>query len=110
MATLAVTELSPAAGITDVVASAAGGGDVFPNTGKEWVEVINGGAGSINVTVTPVNKINGLTISPLVIAVGAGVRKKLGPFDPGIFNNGSGQVALAYSGVTTVTVGVYKAP
>ena len=109
MATLPVNQISPA-GLTDAVQAAAGGGDVFPNTGREWVEVINGGGAPITVTITPQATLNGLTISPLAVVVANGARRKIGPFDPGIFNNSSGNVALAYSAVTSVTVGAYRHP
>lgn len=104
MATLAVTELTTA-GITDTLAAAAGGGDTFPNTGSEWFEINNGGGAGITVTFTPANTYLGETISPRAVSVSNGVRKKIGRFPPAIFGT---SVAVTYSAVTSVTVGVFK--
>lgn len=104
MATLAV--VSPSiAGATFTPASAAGGGDVFPNNGKTFLYIKNGDSGSHTVTITPQNTLGpGYTISPIAVAVGAGVEKIIGPFDPQYFNNSSGQAVVTYDGVTSVTV------
>lgn len=105
MATLTV--LTPTiTGATFTPASAAGGGDVFPNNGKTYLYVKNGDSGSHVVTITPQNTVGspGYTVSPIAVTVGAGAQKLIGPFDQGIFNNGSGQAVVTYDGVTSVTV------
>src|SRR4051812_29207661 len=104
MATLAVATPT-IAGATFTPASAAGGGDVFPNNGKTFLYVKNGDSGSHTVTITPQNTLGaGYTISPIAVAVGAGAEKLIGPFDPQYFNNSSGQAVVTYDGVTSVTV------
>lgn len=105
MATLAVVSAVVSGAVYTPVAAAAGG-DVFPNDGNTRLLVTNGGGSSINVTVTPQNTVNGLSLSAVVVAVGAGVSKIIGPFPPQYFNNASNQVVLTYSGVTSVTVAV----
>lgn len=105
MATLTVATAA-VTGTAYTAAAAAGGGDVFPNDGNTRIVVTNGGGSSINVTVTPQNTVNGLSLSAVVVAVAAGASKVIGPFPPQYFNNLSGQVVLTYSAVTSVTVGV----
>jgi hypothetical protein len=107
MATL-TKQVVTTAGLADSLASAAGGGDQFTNTGNEWLEVLNGGGASIDVTIATPATANGEPIADRVVAVAAGARKKIGPFNPSIFNDSSGYVQVTYSAVTSVTVGVFK--
>ena len=105
MATLTVT--TPAiTGTTLTPVAAAGGGDVFPNDGGKELYINNASGSSINLTITPGGTPGGLTLSPIVIAIPTGTIKLIGYFPPGYFNNASGQVALTYSAVTSVTVAV----
>lgn len=119
MATLTVTKLDDSAGVNPETgfAAASVGGDVMPNgEGDAFVIVKNDGGGSINVTATiqsgsrTIEGFGTLTKSSLVVAVPAGERRVLGPFPRGAWNNSSGQVALSYSGVTSVTVRAFRAP
>lgn len=104
-----------AAGVTPSYASANGGGDTVADDGKEniFIHVKNGGGGSINVTATaqittrPTKGFSNPTESDMVVAVGAGAEGMIGPF-PASFINTSGNVALTYSGVTSVTIGAFK--
>lgn len=107
MATLTVQTVSTA-GLADSLAAAAGGGDQFANTGREFFEVLNGGGGSVNVTFETPATVDGEPIADRVVAVAAGVRKKIGPFPTSTYNDANGRVQVTYSGVTTVTVGVFK--
>lgn len=88
--------------------AAAGGGDVFVNDGNIVIIVENGSAGDITVTATSTGTVQGLAIADPAIVVTAGEERMIGPFDPAIFNNSSGQVALTYSGVTSLTVQVIR--
>jgi hypothetical protein len=105
MAVLTVNQITRA-GLTDTLAAANVGGDLLPNTGKEWIEVNNGSGGSINVLIS--GYVDGQAITVQTIAVGASARKKIGPFPPHLYNNPSGQVAIGYSAVTTVTVAAFQ--
>lgn len=118
MANLTINNLA-LTGLTDTLAAAAGGGDAIQAVGDAqdtWLEVNNGGGGSINVTVTKKSGLTTktvagygvLTVADNVVAVGAGVRKKIGPF-PDDYIQPDGSVSIAYSGVTTVTVGAFRA-
>lgn len=116
MATLTVADIVQA-GLTDTLASAAGGGDAFADDGEQrtFLEVLNGGGGSINVTFDyqlAAQKLPGYgSIAPadLVVAVAAGARKLIGPFGRG-FIDANGLIQVTYSGVTSVTVGARRLP
>ncbi|HYE86260.1 MAG TPA: hypothetical protein VEA16_07885, partial [Vicinamibacterales bacterium] len=110
MAVLSVQKIVKA-GLTPSLAAAAGGGDSWQNTGREFLEVANGGGGSINVTIAAqagACATYGVTNSAhdIVVAVGAGVTKRIGPIDPIAYNDANGRAQITYSGVTSVTVGV----
>lgn len=113
MATLTVQTPGEDGGMTTTAADA--GGDVFPNGGSDvYLYVENGGGGSITVTVTaqktsttkdgfgPVTKADGGG------SVGAGAFDIFGPYPSTAFNNASGQVAVTYSGVTSVVVAAFQ--
>jgi hypothetical protein len=105
MADIAVQTLGTGPGADMTTQAAAGGGDSFTNDGKTYLRVKNGGGGSINVTVaSPASCSHGST-HPVVVAVGAGLDRVLGPFDPNRFGN---PVSVSYSGVVTVTVAAFK--
>lgn len=100
-------------GLAPTMVAAAGGGDaIVNNTGKEFLMVVNGGGGSINVTATVQNAdLNSdshgeISKGDRIVAVAAGETKLIGPFARIAFNDINGKVQLAYSGVTTVTVGI----
>ena len=108
MATLSVqsSPINGAAGLT--LASAAGGGDVFPNNGRTYLAINNGGVGQVTVTFTTQQTVAGLAVADAQVTVEAGEIGIAGPFDTGLFNNGSNQVAVGYSGVTSVTVAAFQ--
>jgi hypothetical protein len=114
MAVLSVQKIV-AGGLVPSLAAAAGGGDSWQNTGNEFLEVANGGVGSINVTIAaqagacqPYGVTN--AAHDVVVAVGAGVTKRIGPINPVAYNDSNGRAQITYSGVTSVTVGVFAAP
>jgi len=104
MAALTVTSVNTA-GATVSAAAAAGGGDTFANTGKELFYVVNGGGSPITVTFATGTYFAGEPITARAVTVNNGVTKIVGPFRPDIFGT---TVAVTYSGVTTVTVAVFK--
>lgn len=115
MATLSIVKPGDA-GLTITFAAAAALGDQFANVGRDNLLVVeNGGAGSINVTVTAQTttaKIAGLgTVvkEDTVLAVAAGAVAIIGPFSDA-FNDANGFVQVSYSDVTSVGVAVVKAP
>lgn len=105
--TVQVADPSAAAGVTITLAAADATGNNFPNTGREVFVVNNGSGGSINVTVDSKTPCNQGADHDLVVAVGAGVQKMIGPFDPARYGS---QVDITYSAVTSVTVAARKTP
>lgn len=113
MAILAVTQIVKA-GINPAtpMAAAAGGGDSFPNTGNEFLKVANGGGGSITVTIAAQRACSDFGVAnaahDLVVTVTNGQTRDIGPIDPKGYNDANGRAQIAYSGVTSVTVGVFS--
>ena len=110
MATLTVQTIDRGGdGLTPAFAAAAAGGDDFPNTGREFIVVKNGGGAPMTVTaVTPQTVAGSLTVSDEPYTIPASGERYIGPFPTGPFNNPQGRVSLTYSAVTTVTIGVFK--
>lgn len=94
-------------GLTPAFAAAAGGGDSFVNTGKAYLHVKNGGAGSITVTIDSIQGCNQGFDHNAGGAIAAAADGLFGPFPTNRFNNASGQATITYTGVTSVTVGVF---
>ena len=107
MATLTV-QVMKLTGLEETFVAAAAGGDVFANDGMTFLHVKNGGGSDITVTIDSlVNSNFGTDVNPAVV-VTAGEERMLGLFPKDRFNNASGQVVVAYSGVTTVTVAAVR--
>lgn len=104
MAALTTLQIT-AAGATDTLASAAGGGDTFIPDDRTFLEVNNGSGASINVTLAALQTASdhNSTIPANVVAVGAGARKLIGPLPASIYVG-----TIAYSSATSVTVGVRR--
>jgi len=95
----------------DVVGVAADSlGDEWPNSGLEFIEVFNGGGGSINVTLDIRPTLDGAAVVDPVIAIPAAGRRIIGPFPPGIYNDATGRAKVTYSGVASVTIKALKCP
>ena len=101
-------------GLTPSYAACAAGGDVADNSdGKTMLHVKNGSAGSITVTVTAqstsvVTGTHGTaTVSNVAIAIAAGSERLIGPFPKQAFNNSTKQLAITYSGVTSLTIAAF---
>lgn len=107
MATLTVQTISRE-GITPSYAACAGGGDDFPNTGQEFIHVKNGSGAPITVTIVTPATVDALAVADRTKAVAAGEEAMIGPFPTGTYNDGTGKVGLTYSGVTSLTIGVFK--
>jgi hypothetical protein len=105
------------AGVTPSYASAAGGGDTAKNdNGDVFLHVKNGSGGALTVTVTAQKTsaitpgMGSTTKSNVAVSVGAGSEEMIGPFAPLAFNNASGNLAITYSGVTSLTIAAIKLP
>lgn len=98
-------------GAARTTATVAAGGDLVPNNGRTLLEILNGGAvGSVVVTVATPATMNGLAIADVTLTIPktTGNTFIAGPFDPNLFNNSGGQLALTYSGdpadIATTTI------
>lgn len=106
MATLSVQVIT-LDGTEITLAAAAGGGDQFANTGREYLDVDNASGGSITVTCAAEHDCDQGFTHNAAAAVGAGERHLLGPFPVARFGR---TVEVTYSGVTSLTVGVVRLP
>jgi len=112
MATLTVQSAAEGGGIT--FAAASGGGDVFPNDGKTLFIIHNEDASAATVTATAQNTattktgFGPVTKADAVQSVEATSVDVMGPFPITAFNNGSGQVAITYSSVTSMSVAAVR--
>tara|TARA_R100000781_G_scaffold115006_1_gene88394 strand:- start:1875 stop:2222 length:348 start_codon:yes stop_codon:yes gene_type:complete len=109
MATLTAQEISEA-GTTVTYASATADGDVVDNDGKVFLHVKNGGGSEITVTITAQttsvdSPIYGtLTKANASKAIAGSAEAFIGPFEMQAYNNSDEQIAITYTGVTSVTI------
>lgn len=105
MAVLSVIQVTRS-GVADTLVAADSEGDSFPNTGREWLEISNGGGAPVTLNIAGV--VDGQTVAALrSYSIAAGARRKIGPFPTSLYNDTNDRVALSYSGVSSVTVGVF---
>jgi len=106
---LAVTEIVRAGIVTTTLPTTptATHGNKVLNDGKTFIEVNNGSGDSINVTIDCPGSVDGFAVADLVVAVAAGVKKKIGPFT-GTFSQADGYFWVVCSAVTTVTIGAFR--
>lgn len=108
MATL-TTQTFSLVGAIPTYAAAAGGGDKFSPSDRTFLHIKNGGGGSITATiVTPLEAAPNIAMADIAVAVGAGAEKMIGPFQTSLFQGSDGLADVTYSGVTTVTIGVFR--
>jgi hypothetical protein len=106
------TPLTPAtlarAGIVDTLTAANAAGHTIVNPSElMWLEVLNSSVASIDVTIAVPRLVDGLAATPRVVAVGAGVRKKIGNFTRNDYNDATGVITVTFSAVVTVTCGAF---
>jgi hypothetical protein len=109
MATLTV-QLPAAAGEVISLTAAAGGGDEYANGGREMFVCDNADASPMTVTFTAQRACDlGSLHDSGPHTVTNATRKYFPGLDPNRFNDGdTNRVAVTYSAVTSVTVGVLK--
>jgi hypothetical protein len=95
------------AGLNPTLQAAAAGGDTFRPGTTTWLEVDNAGGGAVTVTIDSVTPSNYGTDEDLAVSVPAGGRRKIGPLSEQRFAGAAGTGSISYSGVTSVTVGVF---
>lgn len=95
-----------ASGLTGTYIAADAGGHKFANDERVVLHIKNGSGSSVNVTIDAVGQVDGVTFPDLVVAVGAGADKFLGPFSRRVYNSDAGEVSIAFSATTSVTFAV----
>lgn len=104
---LLTTQQVPIDGLNPVLTAAAGGGDTFRPQPSSWVVVKNGGGASITATfVVPGSLETGDAYPDKAITVTNGQERWV-PADDVFTDKATGLGSITYSGVTTVTVGVF---
>lgn len=107
MATLAVTQLTPAGAVEPALTAAAGGGDQFPNNGRTYFKCTNGGGAPITVTVVAQRACDQGSIHSITNSITNATTELMGPFTDR-YTDANGFVQVTYSAVTTVTVGAFS--
>lgn len=109
MATLTVQTLNRS-GITPTYAAAGAGGDSTPTDTDTFLHIKNGGGGAITATVITTGILLGdVSIVDVTVSVPAGGERMIGPLPYEHFAHSSdGLTDITYSGVTSVTVGVFR--
>jgi hypothetical protein len=86
-------------------ATAAAGGDTFPNDGRTALKVVNAHSGAWVVTITRDKTCDQGFTHSLAVTVSAGMTKYIGPFPRDEFAH---IISVTYDGVTALTVGAYR--
>lgn len=102
----AITVAVPELDVVGSLAAAAVGGDTAEITPGAFFVLNNGSGGTITATFATPGTVNGLAIAEATMAVLAG---DIGIMPmSSVFRQSTGRANVTYSGVTSVTVGVFK--
>ncbi len=110
MAELTLQQISETGGAATYVAATSGDGDTADNNGNMFLHIKNGGGGAITATITALTTsvdsgmYGDLTKANATIEVASEGEAFIGGFAPAAFNDGNGEIAITYSGVTSVTI------
>ncbi len=97
MATLTSTQIDRTGAVL-ALTEAASGGDVFQNTGHEFVQVANGNAGATRTVTFAITKlVDGVTPAGKAVTIPLSTTELIGPFPTEIYNNSDGNVSITYS-------------
>lgn len=109
---LTVQDLVSGSGITPTSITPIAATDyVFANDGKTWIEAIKTGAGACTVTLTTPKTLGGLALADQTDTVAATTgTRRIGPFEPALYNDGYGDINVQFSEITGLTVSVLRLP
>lgn len=93
---------------TDNVPGSAADEFQFKNDGRTIIEVTNGSAEDMEVTVVTPGTQGGLAVEDRKIAVTKAERRIVGPFDPAVYNDSKSLCTLKFSKVASVKVAVIR--
>lgn len=89
-------------------------GEMFLNTGFEFLLVRNAHSASINVTLVTQQEVGGLAVADRVVAVVNATTKLIGPFPAALYNVASGADAnkmyVDFSVITNIFVAAVRLP
>ena len=109
MAELTVQQISRS-GLEATYASAAVGlADEFDNDGKTFFHVVNGETECV-LTFDIAKTVDGQAVTDITVTCTASEERMIGPFPPGVYNDGDGHVNVAYDDVSNVTVAAIRLP
>jgi hypothetical protein len=80
---------------------------VCKNDGRTLIYVKNAGGSPTSVIVKTPAQVIGLDVAELTVVVTNAQESIMGPFPPGIFNDGNGDFRFNFSFITTVTFLVF---
>jgi len=92
-----------------VTPTAVGGTDTFTNDGNVLAKVVTAGTAATVTFVTP-GTLYGLAIADATVVLPATGTKMIGPFQPGLYNDTSGNCSVSFGGTAGVTIGLIRKP
>lgn len=88
--------------------TAVAASDTFSNKGDIILHVVNADSSDNTVTIVTTKTVAGLAVADVTVTVTAGESRFIGPFEPGVFNNGSGIVTVQHSNTTSNTIALIR--
>lgn len=91
--------------------NAVSASDTFANDGRTYIDVNNGGATSLTVTIVTPATVDGLAIDDRTVTIAAGQRRVIGPFPKATYNHPTtGLVTVNFSATASITCAVLRLP
>jgi hypothetical protein len=97
MAILTIQHTNVTGGLNPTFSNAAAGGDAYPNTGVQTLEVKNSTSAAVTVTITAQTACNQGTLHAQAFSIPAAATLLLGPFAAQFYNDTLGNVNCTYS-------------
>jgi hypothetical protein len=108
LAALTTTQIA-IGGANGALAAASAGGDTFNPDSRTFLDVNNGGASPVTVTIQAFGSgPGGNPVSNRAVVVPNATERLIGPFDPAGFADATNTAYITYSAVTSVTVGAFR--
>jgi len=106
--TLTVQQIDRA-GITPSLVTANEDGYYVPNDGRVFLQLQNTDSTEVTVTIETPGTVDGLAVTDRTVAIPAtDGDKMIGPFPPGVYNDGAGRIKVTFSAVTALTIGGFR--
>ena len=95
-------------GLEATYASAAGGGDEFVNTGREFIHIKNASGGDITLTIVTQQTVDAEAVGDKTVIITLAEERFVGPFPKTVYSDSNEKVQLTYSGVTSLTIAILE--